>query len=49
MTADRPYRQPMEVEQALELMRRDVGARICPEAFGGARGLGGHARPRRVI
>jgi putative nucleotidyltransferase with HDIG domain len=34
MTADRPYRQPMEVEQALELMRLDVGLRICPEAFG---------------
>ncbi len=34
MTADRPYRQPMEMEQALELMRRDVGARICPDAFG---------------
>ena len=34
MTADRPYRGPMEMEQALELMRRDVGARICPDAFG---------------
>ena len=33
MTADRPYRQPMEVEQALELMRLDVGPRICPDAF----------------
>jgi HD-GYP domain-containing protein (c-di-GMP phosphodiesterase class II) len=33
MTADRPYRQPMEVEQALGLMRLDVGVRICPEAF----------------
>jgi len=34
MTADRPYRQPMEMEQALELMRHDAGARICPDAFG---------------
>ena len=34
MTAERPYRDPMEVAQALELMRRDAGARICPEAFG---------------
>jgi putative nucleotidyltransferase with HDIG domain len=33
MTADRPYRRPMEAEQALELMRLDVGLRICPEAF----------------
>ena len=33
MTADRPYRQPMEMEQALELMRLDVGLRICPDAF----------------
>ncbi len=33
MTADRPYRQPMQMEQALELMRGDAGLRICPEAF----------------
>jgi HD-GYP domain-containing protein (c-di-GMP phosphodiesterase class II) len=33
MTADRPYRQPMGMEQALELMRVDAGPRICPEAF----------------
>jgi HD-GYP domain-containing protein (c-di-GMP phosphodiesterase class II) len=33
MTADRPYREPMEVDQALGLMRLDVGVRICPEAF----------------
>lgn len=33
MTADRPYREAMDVEQALELMRRDVGSRLCPDAF----------------
>ena len=33
MTAERPYRAAMPVEQALDLMREDVGAKLCPDAF----------------
>ena len=33
MTAERPYRDAMPVEQALDLMREDVGAKLCPDAF----------------
>ena len=33
MTAERPYRPAMPVEQALGLMRGDMGSKLCPEAF----------------
>ncbi len=33
MTAERPYRPALPVEQALELMRGDVPTRLCPDAF----------------
>ena len=33
LTADRPYRGPMPVEQALAIMRRDVPGRLDPRAF----------------
>ena len=34
LTADRPYRAPLPVDEALEIMRRDVGTAFCPRAFG---------------
>jgi HD-GYP domain-containing protein (c-di-GMP phosphodiesterase class II) len=33
LTADRPYRDAMETDQALGIMRRDAGAAFCPEYF----------------
>jgi len=33
MTAERPYRAAMPAEQALDLMRGDVGSKLCPDAF----------------
>ena len=33
MTAERPYRAAMPAEQALALMRDDVGTKLCPDAF----------------
>ncbi len=33
MTAERPYRAAMPAEQALDLMRGDVGRKLCPDAF----------------
>jgi putative nucleotidyltransferase with HDIG domain len=33
LMADRPYRKRLTAAQALELMRTDVGAGICPAAF----------------
>jgi HD-GYP domain-containing protein (c-di-GMP phosphodiesterase class II) len=33
LTADRPYRAGMSVEQALEIMRRDVGSHLCGETI----------------
>ena len=39
MTADRPYRPAMSVDEALSTMRLGVGARLCPVAFEGLRAL----------
>lgn len=33
LTADRPYRGPMSPDEALGVMRRDVGTAFCPRAF----------------
>lgn len=33
LTAKRPYREPMSSDEALALMRRDVGAAFFPEPF----------------
>jgi HD-GYP domain-containing protein (c-di-GMP phosphodiesterase class II) len=33
LTADRPYRAGMPVDQALEIMRRDVGSHLCGETI----------------
>ena len=33
LTADRPYRGAMPVDDALEIMRRDAGRAFCPTAF----------------
>ena len=33
LTADRPYRGPLDSDTALGIMRRDVGAAFCPEYF----------------
>ena len=33
LTADRPYRGAMPMEDALGIMRRDVHAAFCPVAF----------------
>jgi HD-GYP domain-containing protein (c-di-GMP phosphodiesterase class II) len=33
LTADRPYRDGMAVDQALEIMRRDVGSHLCAETL----------------
>jgi HD-GYP domain-containing protein (c-di-GMP phosphodiesterase class II) len=33
LTARRPYRDPMSPDDALSLMRRDVGAAFFPEPF----------------
>jgi HD-GYP domain-containing protein (c-di-GMP phosphodiesterase class II) len=35
LSADRPYRSGMSPEQALGIMRKDVGAALCPRAFAG--------------
>jgi putative nucleotidyltransferase with HDIG domain len=43
MTAARPYRAAMPVEQALELMERDVPGKLCPDAFAALT-----ARPERL-
>ena len=37
MTAERPYRAAMPAEQAVALMRDDVGTKLCPEAFAALR------------
>ena len=34
LTADRPYRRAMAVEEALAIMRRDVGRAFCETCFG---------------
>ena len=34
LTADRPYRGPDALGEALDIMRRDVGTAFCPHAFG---------------
>ena len=34
LTADRPYRAAMTTEAALALMEREVGSKLCPQAFG---------------
>jgi HD-GYP domain-containing protein (c-di-GMP phosphodiesterase class II) len=34
LTADRPYRSGMPIEQALEIMHRDEGQHLCPETLG---------------
>ena len=34
LSADRPYRGALPVDEALALMRRDVGTAFCPRAFG---------------
>jgi HD-GYP domain-containing protein (c-di-GMP phosphodiesterase class II) len=39
LTADRPYRGPMSSDEALALMRRDVGTAFCPHAFAALEGL----------
>jgi HD-GYP domain-containing protein (c-di-GMP phosphodiesterase class II) len=39
LTADRPYRGPMAPDEALALMRRDVGKAFCPRAFAALEGL----------
>lgn len=33
LTADRPYRAGMPMEQALSIMRGEAGVKLCPEAF----------------
>jgi HD-GYP domain-containing protein (c-di-GMP phosphodiesterase class II) len=33
LSADRPYRDALPLEQVLEIMRRDVGAAFAPDAF----------------
>jgi HD-GYP domain-containing protein (c-di-GMP phosphodiesterase class II) len=33
LTADRPYRAGMSVDQALEIMRWDVGSHLCGETI----------------
>jgi HD-GYP domain-containing protein (c-di-GMP phosphodiesterase class II) len=33
LTADRPYRDALSADEALEIMRRDVGAAFCSSAF----------------
>jgi len=38
LTADRPYRAGMPVEQALSVMRAQAGAALCPEALAGLEG-----------
>jgi HD-GYP domain-containing protein (c-di-GMP phosphodiesterase class II) len=38
LTADRPYRGPMAPDEALALMRRDVGTAFCPHAFAALEG-----------
>jgi putative nucleotidyltransferase with HDIG domain len=43
MTAERPYRAALPVEQALELMEREVPAKLCPDAFAALT-----ARPERL-
>jgi HD-GYP domain-containing protein (c-di-GMP phosphodiesterase class II) len=35
LTAARPYRAGLSIEQALEIMRADVGAGLCGDAFAG--------------
>ena len=44
LTAERPYRPAMEQETALGIMRRDVGSKLCPEAFEGLERLLGVVR-----
>ncbi|HEX7290591.1 MAG TPA: HD domain-containing phosphohydrolase [Conexibacter sp.] len=39
LTADRPYRGPMAPDEALALMRRDVGTGFCPQAFAALEGV----------
>jgi HD-GYP domain-containing protein (c-di-GMP phosphodiesterase class II) len=34
LTADRPYRDGMPIEQALEIMHRDAGKHLCAETLG---------------
>ena len=34
LTATRPYRGPLPADEALAIMRRDVGTAFCPRAFG---------------
>ena len=43
LTADRPYRGPLPVDEALAIMRRDVGAAFCPRAFGALEAVVGDA------
>jgi HD-GYP domain-containing protein (c-di-GMP phosphodiesterase class II) len=33
LSAERPYRGPLPLDQVLEIMRRDVGTGICPDCF----------------
>ena len=33
LTADRPYRDGMPIEQALEIVRRDAGTALCAETL----------------
>lgn len=35
LSADRPYRAGMPPDQALSIMRKEVGAALCPRAFAG--------------
>jgi HD-GYP domain-containing protein (c-di-GMP phosphodiesterase class II) len=35
LTADRPYRAAMPVEQALAIVREDAGRALCPAAVAG--------------
>ena len=35
LTADRPYRAAMPVEQALEIVREQAGTGLCPAAIAG--------------
>jgi HD-GYP domain-containing protein (c-di-GMP phosphodiesterase class II) len=34
LTAARPYREALAPEEALAIMAKDVGAKLCPESFG---------------
>ena len=33
LTSDRPYRSALPQEQALDIMRRQVGSAFCPDCF----------------